>query len=232
MANAPSRPARRSGRRPDPRDAASASGDGPAQSTARPPSGATAAKSLDPGTLRDAALTHLARYATTAAGLRRVLHRRIDRWARSAEAIMDRETIEATIAEARVAVDTIVTRLVETRVINDAEFAASRARSLVRAGKSRLAVAAHLASKGIATDLARDAVPKDGEAELTAALVLARRRRIGPFRPLPGDSEADPMRDRRELGILARAGFPQAVATTALAMDPDEAEDRILALRR
>ena len=35
--------------------------------------------------LREAALSHLARYATTRAGLIRVLDRRIDRWARAQE---------------------------------------------------------------------------------------------------------------------------------------------------
>ena len=37
----------------------------------------------DDAALHDAALAHLARYATTEANLRRVLGRRIDRWARA-----------------------------------------------------------------------------------------------------------------------------------------------------
>ena len=38
----------------------------------------------DAASLREAALKYLARYATTEAGLRQVLHRRIDLWARQA----------------------------------------------------------------------------------------------------------------------------------------------------
>ncbi len=39
--------------------------------------------SPDAGSLYQAALDYLARYAATEAGLRRVLERRIDRWARA-----------------------------------------------------------------------------------------------------------------------------------------------------
>ena len=58
----------------------------------------------------------------------------------------------------------------------------------------------------------------DDESELAAALVLARRRRIGPFRS--GDAP-DLAGQRRELAVLARAGFPQDVARRALAMAAD-----------
>jgi len=49
--------------------------------------------------LREAALAHLARFAATEAGLRRVLERRIARWARAAEAEgQAREAIAASTA--------------------------------------------------------------------------------------------------------------------------------------
>jgi regulatory protein len=44
-------------------------------------------------------LQHLARYATTEAGLRRVLERRIERWARAAE--MERDAAALAAATAR-----------------------------------------------------------------------------------------------------------------------------------
>jgi regulatory protein len=77
-------------------------------------------------------------------------------------------------------------------------------------------------------ELARQMVPEDPEVELASALTLARRRRIGPFR----DGEADEAGRRRELGVLARAGFPRPVAARALEMEGDEAEEIVLALRR
>lgn len=179
-------------------------------------------------TLYEAALAHLARYAATEAGLRRVLDRRIDRWARSVTD-SDPQAVAAQVAAARQAARQVVTRLAAAGAISDAAFAESRARSLTRAGRSRQAVAAHLAAKGVDHGLALAAAPDDPETQLAAALALTRRRRIGPFRL--GDLP-DAAGKRRELAVLARAGFPQSIAQRALAMPPDEAETLVTALRR
>jgi regulatory protein len=173
--------------------------------------------------LYDAALAHIARFATTRTGLVRVLDRRVDRWARAAEA-----PDPQAIAEAKKAVRRVAERLVALGAIDDAAFAASRARRLSRAGRSRIAVAAHLAARGIAPEAARAALPDDPEMELAAALVLARKRRIGPFRA----GEADAETQKRELGILARAGFGQDIASRALRADPETAEEIIIRQRR
>lgn len=185
----------------------------------------------DPAELHEAALAYLARYTATEAGLLRVLRRRIDRWARSAEATEpDREAIAARGAEAVQAARVVVARLAAVGAVNDTAFAESRVRSLVRAGRSRQAIGAHLAAKGVAAETQRQALAAgDGEAELAAALVLARRRRIGPFRA--GDAP-DIAGQRRELAILARAGFPQDIAHRALAIEPQVAEAMVNDLRR
>ncbi|HET8995059.1 MAG TPA: RecX family transcriptional regulator [Acetobacteraceae bacterium] len=182
----------------------------------------------DEAALRDAALAHLARYAATETGLRRVLDRRIERWSRSATG-GDPDAIAAQAASARQAARQVVARLAAAGAVNDAAFAESRARSLTRAGRSRQAVAAHLAAKGVDRALALAATPDDPETQLAAALALARRRRIGPFRL---GAEPDEAAKRRELGMLARAGFPQPVAQRALEMQPEEAEVLVAALRR
>lgn len=179
----------------------------------------------DEAALRDAALRHLARYAATRAGLLRVLERRITRWQRGAEA--DAGSGEAA-ARARLTAVAVVDRLVAAGVVNDTAFAEQRAQGLARAGLSRRAIAARLAAKGVEPDTAREVVRDDADTELAAALVLARRRRIGPFR----SSTADAQGRQRELAILARAGYAQPVARQALAMGPEEAEARIRALRQ
>ena len=184
----------------------------------------------DAATLHDAALAHLARYATTEAGLRRVLERRVERWARIASSGgADRETVADQAAVARNLVRAVVTRLVAAAAVNDVTFAQSRSRSLTRAGRSRRAVVAHLAAKGVDSAAARAVLPEDAETELAAALVLARRRRIGPFRQ---DDAKEPAQRLRELAILARAGFPQDVARRALSMDHAAAEALVIQLRR
>jgi len=184
----------------------------------------------DATTLHEAAVDYLARYAATEAGLRRVLDRRIERWARRAAiAAGDGETIAAQAAGARAVVDDVVARLVAAGAVNDAAYAESRSRSLLRAGRSRRAVVVHLATKGVDPATVRSVLPDDVQSELAAALVLARKRRIGPFRI--GDKPDEAGR-QRELGILARAGFPQDVARRALAMDVIQAETLVNQLRR
>jgi len=88
-------------------------------------------------------------------------------------------------------------------------------------------VAAHLAARGVDQAVAQAALPQDTEAELAAAVAFCRRRRIGPFaRP---DDTRDP---KRSLGMLARGGFAQSIASTALDLDPDAAEDILIRLKQ
>ncbi len=179
--------------------------------------------------LHDAALAHLARFAVTEAGLVRVLGRRIDRWVRAAgaEGAPDHDAIAAAAQASRQAAREVARALVQSGVVDDTAFAGARARSLTRAGHSRRAVSAHLAAKGVPRDLVQAALP-DAESELAAALAYARRRRLGPFRLLEAD--ADTL--RRELGALARAGFPQPVAQQALRMDPEAAKALVTRLKQ
>ena len=186
----------------------------------------SAAPPPDAGSLYQAALNHLARYAATEAGLRTVLVRRVDRWARLQS---DPEAAEPAMAAAREAIEGVIGRLMQAGAIDDTAFAESRARSLVRNGQSNRAVQARLIAKGVAPDLAREASVSDADTELAAALVLVRKRRIGPYRATDDSDAAIRM---KEMGLLARAGFSRDMAEQALDMSRDEAESRIFALRR
>ncbi|MFN6250471.1 MAG: RecX family transcriptional regulator [Acetobacteraceae bacterium] len=179
--------------------------------------------------LREAALAHLARFAATEAGLRRVLERRVARWARAAEAEgQQREAIAASAAALTAEIAGIAQSLVAAGAVNDAAFAESRARRLARSGHSRRAIAARLAAKGIESDTAAAALPEGEEAELLAAIAFCRRRRIGPFARVAPDAPAR----MKALAALARGGFAQGLARRALAMEPDQAEEMLLAGRR
>jgi len=177
--------------------------------------------------LYEAALSYLGRFSATEAGLLRVLERRIDRWRR---ALPDPDGADDDVATARRAARDVVRRLADLGVVNDAAYAESKARGLIRSGVSRRGVAARLAAKGVGAEQARAVIPDDPDVELAAALTLARRRRIGPFRAT--DADIDAIRRQKEVAILARAGFTQSVARLALAMTADEAETRIMDLRR
>lgn len=179
----------------------------------------------DRAQLREAALSYLARYASTQAGLARVLDRRIDTWARKMGSRyqtgeQDRAAVASAVSAAKVLVREVVATLTQAGAVSDAAFAEMRASSLRRAGRSHRAVAAALAAKGVDPETARDALGNEAvggaAAELTAAVRLTRKRRIGPFR---AGEPPDPPGRLRELAILARAGFAQPVARQALGME-------------
>jgi regulatory protein len=179
--------------------------------------------------LREAALAHLARFATTEAGLRRVLGNRIRRWARTAtQEGQDAEAIAAATAIALTQAAAIAARLVQAGAVDDALFAQARARRLQGSGRSARATLAHLSAKGVAPETARAALAQeDMPGEFTAALILCRKRRFGPF----AAAAPEPPLRQKWLASLARAGFGGDVARQALALPRAEAE-RILAEAR
>lgn len=180
----------------------------------------------DAAALRAAAIAHLARYAATEAGLRRVLFRRIDRWARRVGEVGEEPgAVAVAVAAARGAATEVARAMVAAGAVDDAGFAAARARRLARAGRSRRGIAAHLAGKGIDRATAAAALPEATD-EIDAALAYLRRRRMGPFagtRAAAGDVKV--------LAALARAGFDRGTAHAALALDPDAAAARLIAAR-
>jgi regulatory protein len=211
--------------------------DKPPPSRRRPPRerrAPTAGPAPTEARLHEAALNHLARFAATEAGLARVLQRRVARWAQRAEREgMAPEAIAPIVAQGRAAAVAVARRMVAAGTVDDAAFAAARTRRLARAGRSRRAIAAHLAAKGVGGEMASETLEEAGTDEVTAALAHLRRRRQGPFDPAPlEEAEAARAARMKALGSLARAGFPRDVAETALDYDPAEAEARIIEARR
>lgn len=176
-----------------------------------------AGKPPDAARLYEAALNHMARYAATKAGLARVLARRVERWGRLQGEETAAEEIVLAMRQAKAEIPGVLKRLRELGVLNDEAFAASRAKRLTRAGKSRRATLAHLAAKGVKAP----ALPDDPERELAAACAYLRRRRAGPFGPAPTE---------KTLAAMARGGFSQATARRALALNLEEAEALIRSL--
>ncbi len=179
-------------------------------------------KPPDEASLYEAALNHLARYATTEIGLARVLSRKIDRWARQQEADQsDSEIISNAGRSAKSSIPKVIIRLKNANILNDDAYAASRAKRLTREGKSRRGALAHLAAKGVAAATAATVITDDPERELAAACAFLRRRRAGPFGDAP---------ELKILGAMARAGFTQSTARQALRLNKVDAEAKIKAI--
>ena len=165
--------------------------------------------------LQNAATFYLERYPSTAEGLRRVLERRV-RKAEIAEApIVD--NVERVIAE-------IVAKFVAAGVIDDKAFAQTKARALHRRGTSSRLTRQKLKLAGIDQDTLDQAMAgldqeldtDPQQREWQAAVALARRRRLGPFRK----KERKEYRNR-DLAAMARGGFDYDLARKVI-----DAEER------
>jgi len=164
------------------------------------------------------ALAYLGRFASSAENLRRVLLRRVRKrlpW--------DREAAAAAAA----VIDALVARYRRSWLVDDAAYAAGRARARLRRGQSLRTIRAGLAAKGVAGEDAQAVIDalrdEGGDPDLAAACAFARRRRLGPYRRTPIDDD-DAIKEK-ELAAFARAGFSRDVAEAVLSCTtPEEAE--------
>ena len=174
-----------------------------------------------PQSLTHVALHYLGRYAASEASLRRVLMNRLRR------ATM--QHLEFTPEDERYqnllsAIETIIASHQKTGAINDASFAETKINSLRRQGRSKRVIQMKLGAKGIKPEIITAALAQQteeetpDEAERKAALTLARRRKLGPFRRTPRDEA----QRRKDFAILARAGFSSAIARDVLASEPPQ----------
>lgn len=153
-----------------------------------------------PGSLEIAAARYVERYGGTTARLRRALKRRI-----------------AEHPELEPVIEAIVGRYAASGMVDDAAWAASRARRLIRRGVAPAVVRGRLREEGL--DGAAALAEVDGDPTLTAACAYVRRRRLGPFR-----AERD---DETDLARMGRAGFPYATAKRALGMSREQIEQAL-----
>ncbi len=159
--------------------------------------------------LEKAALRYLERFSASAASLRRVLARRVERSAR------DHDTDPA---EGAAWIEDLLERYRRSGLLDDAVYAEAKASSLRRRGASARAIREKLAAKGVDAETAVAALNRTDQdaghsetadsADEDAARALARRRRLGPFRP---DSARADNRNR-DLAALGRAGFSYETA--------------------
>ncbi len=168
--------------------------------------------------LTNIATYHLERFSTTAARLRQVLMRRIDRSIRVHGG--DRDEMVAWV-------DELILQLTASGALDDARYAAAKAANLRRRGKAPARIRAALRAKGVsAADAAAatsgDLHPADEDAALGAALAYAKRRKLGPFRPkerLPGERRERLARLQKDLAAMVRAGFAYDIARRVFATE-------------
>ena len=176
-------------------------------------------RKVTPKSLENAALYYLQRFSSSSENLRRVMMRRVYRSAKHHDT--DPE-------EGAEILDALIKRYNEVGLLNDAQFAKARAGGLNRRGSSARAIRAKLAEKGVAKEVIDETLERlkdeDQDPELSAAVTLARKRRLGPFRVTDDRLEFK----EKDMAILARAGFNYSVAQKIIAAETsDELEEEV-----
>jgi regulatory protein len=155
-------------------------------------------RKVTPAYLERAAMAYLERFASSAENLRRVLRRKVEKRCR----LRGEDP-----AEFYEAVDDVVARSLRSGLIDDMRYAE-------RGGSAR-AIQAKLAQKGVPKDAIAAALEGEVEDETAAAHALARRRKLGPYRP----GERAPYREK-DLASMARAGFSYGIAREIIDGEP------------
>lgn len=173
-----------------------------------------------PDSLRAAALAYLERFPASTERLRRVLGRKIERYRRLA----GEEESPENRAEW---VESLIQDLGRAGYLDDRAYARGLARSLGGRGLSARGVEAKMRARGLAPETIGEALAlARDEAEIaddfTAALRLARRKKLGPF--ALSSSRISP---EKALAALARAGFDYQTAQRVMKTDRREAEERL-----
>jgi regulatory protein len=177
---------------------------------------------LDDQTLRDLALSYVARFATTAAKLEAYLARKL------------RERGVAEDGEGRAIdldVPALVARLVELGYVDDDAWARGRSRDLAARGYGARRVEQALWSAGIAETARAEHAPGEA-ASRRAALTLAQKRGFGPFARQSMRAAADEgpeeqhKRREKQVAAMLRAGhLYEHVRFILEAAEPAQLED-------
>ena len=209
---------------PHPKTAASSSaGESGENRDERRPKGAAQGRKpprkMNPARLERIAVAHLQRFGSSAANLKRVLRRRIER---SCEHHGDDP------ADFEAPLDELIARLEDLDFLDDRRYGASLLRSARARGASTREIRVKLRHKGLdpalCDELLKEEARKEGEAgqdaDFESAWRYARRRRLGPFRR---DADLRLEHRQRDLAALGRRGFGYPVACRVI--DADDLKD-------
>lgn len=167
----------------------------------------------------NAATYYLGRFEATQMRLTRVLEQKARRW-----------SMQQDISEFEPLITETVAKCVRLELVDDARFGALRKAQLLRKGKAPRIIGQDLQHKGLKAPLAQAITEDIGvREERQAAALLAKRRRLGPYRGPRETSafELDPKKQRdKEIAVFARAGHSYQNANVVLACAGVDALER------
>ena len=124
-------------------------------------------------------------------------------------------------------IDKIILNLEDNKFLNDELYSDSKARTLLRRGYSIRKIQQSLFNKGIDGELIKKSLNRikenNIEPDFVSAIKLCKKRRIGPLRP---DANRE-LFYKKDMGVLARAGFSFEISKKILGLDKKEYEKLI-----
>lgn len=160
---------------------------------------------LDQDALRDLALRHVARFATSRGKLIAYLNRKLRERGWAGEHPADPQAL--------------ADHFVALHYVDDAGYAVMKSASLGRRGYGARRVEEELRAAGIAEGDRAQADVQTRKDAWTAADRFARRKRLGPYAPVP----LDPKQREKAIAAFLRAGHDYAVARRWVDARPGDA---------
>ena len=153
-------------------------------------------RKITPQRLKNIALYYLKRFESSVANLRSVLQRRVNDYAY--------QNKEFDRGEAYQWIEDILADFQRYGYLNDSRYAEIKIKDYMSAGKSVRYIKGKMREKGIDEEILSALLEDQEYDEFEAALKLAKKKHIGPFRK---DEEASFENRQKDMGTLVRAGF-------------------------
>lgn len=166
------------------------------------------AKKITPQSLKNIGLYYLKRFESSVENLRSVLQKRVNQYAK--------ENPEFNKQEAYQWVENVLAEFEKLHYLDDERFTEIKVRHYLAVGKPARYIQNKLREKGIANAQIDEMLDDFGYNPQEMALKLAKRKKIGPFRP---NEEARKLNRQKDMAALIRAGFDYDVVSEIMGMD-------------
>lgn len=165
-------------------------------------------KKITPQRLKNIGLYYLKRFESSVENLRSVLQKRVNQYAK--------ENPEFNKQEAYQWVENVLAEFEKLHYLDDERFTEIKVRHYLAVGKPARYIQNKLREKGIANAQIDEMLDDFGYNPQEMALKLAKRKKIGPFRP---NEEARKLNRQKDMAALIRAGFDYDVVSEIMGMD-------------
>jgi len=119
-------------------------------------------------------------------------------------------------------IDIVTEDLEKSKFINDNFYSESKAKNLIQRGSSINKIRNYLFSKGVGEKYIRNTIEKiqtnNEDQDFFSAIKICKKKRIGPNR----DEANRPLFYKKDMGVLARAGFDFEVSKRVMDLEKNE----------